>query len=146
MTEQQARDDYARWFVREHFLPREYHEWLTRTGKLRTLWNRASLYNKAVLYKVIDEGPEAGEIYDESNSYRWTYDYRIKPPMTQHRIELDDLDNPAHDTNIRVCEVRQGREYADQEKIWQWLLAEAEYNRVYYEALVRSYGVDVKAP
>lgn len=136
INEELARTDYARWFVREHFLRKDYDAWALNNGIERQ--------------RYLDILTNNGMVYPAAAS-------RVISPF-HHPVFVNIVDLVADeiDENFNAelrYVVEQCREdyqryraahMADQ--YWQWLVSEAEYNRVYNEALVRSYGVDVKAP
>jgi hypothetical protein len=141
----QARNAYARWFVREHFLRRDYYaDWSSIAA-----WNRAQERGEVRFKKVWFSwsSSDTPSIHDEYwvDNCHWV-DPKNKPRMTNHTVALADIDDPAYDGNVVIRIVRRGRIEKQDEKARSWLLQEAEYYRVLNEALLRSYGVDVKAP
>lgn len=147
MTEAQARAEYAKWFVREHFLPQDYQRWLAG-GKRYQLeeWERIQ-QEGAIRYKKHDkeayEAEKARLRMTPGTYVSWTVWEQFE---SWWRVELADIDLASNDDNRHVQWAREGRQAAEDDQYWQWLIKETEYYRVYHEALVRSYGVDVTAP
>jgi hypothetical protein len=144
IDEDTARAEYAKWFVKEHFLRRNFSvDW----GAIAA-WKRAQERGEVRFKMVRYPWSTESSIYDEYWFYTGFYvGGRKGPEVVDSAVPLEDLDSPRHDDrNIVVLTVRRGREEEKREKVQSWLMEEAEYNRVYYEALVRSYGVEVTAP
>lgn len=138
-NEELARTEYARWFVREHFLRKRYDSF----GTMRSLGRYRSLFETAQQNHGLKVSDLA--LYELWATEGFTDDYFVtltdleaeEPPerwTDDGRFELVHREYQWAKTLTEDCEIT------------TWLLAEAEYNRVYHEALVRSYGVDVKTP
>lgn len=154
MTEEDTRSLYAQWFVREHFIVQDYERWKTQFST-----HGGELYQWS---GIMQDGCLRYMRFDQD---RWDADYRyIKKNFTDklvpydrkwpcqkdyelgwHTIPLTDLDLPIHDNTIQVKDARRWRETHHGDQYWQWLIKEAEYYRVYHEAVLRSYGTDVYA-
>lgn len=152
-NETTARLNYAKWFVREHFLPQDYEKWKFRYPNIEHVefWQKI-LKEKAIRWFKLDD--EAGyrvarEAWYRSHTIGFSHhdlDNLEERYGRWWRVELDDIDLEINDDNHYVQEARRARKAHQDDVAWQWLIKEAEYQRVYWEALVRSYGVDVHTP
>lgn len=150
--EQAARNEYARWFVREHFLAKDYEIWCDAGDT-----NSGGVYQyQRILqqqgFNVMGGTWETAQL----SGYTW-------PPDHDYFVNITDLRStdpspanlpPTPSPRVSAAELVQWcrekfREYEalhNDDCTWRWLIAEATYHRVLNEALVRSYGVDVSAP
>lgn len=146
------RDYYARWFVREHFLRKDYE-----------VWKDAGDTNSGGVYQYRQILAHQG--MNCSGTYAWTaklsgYTWPGHQNYFVNLSELQSDDPPSsdlpHTPSARVSATdlvlecrRRFRKYEQlyqDDCTWQWLISEAEYRRIYNEALLRADGVDVKTP
>lgn len=141
-TEEQARTEYARWFVREHYL----HKETSFNWSLISKWLRAKEQGFVKFGKV--QYPWSNEPTIVSEYWVDTSFSLTRPTLepTWWQIAIEDLDLEINDGNIEVEHVRMGREECTRQQHVTYLLAEAEFHRVTNEAWLRSYGVDVSRP
>lgn len=137
--EAEARNEYARYFVREHFLTRDYEKW------------RACISPEDIdryLLTVRQKGYEwTWRDCGHSRGY-WVSVVLLEADEIPEGLPPTGSDNVSAGDLVAICqqEYREGKRLHDIDQDWRWLIAEATYHRLLNEALVRSYGVDVKAP
>lgn len=141
--EAEARDAYARWFVREHFLRKQFDQ----LHSMKVTQDDLHMYDRV-------QHQHGADFSTFGISIGWVENYFPNPPPSDYFVNLTDLEaaEPAQkwaskpwfkELRARYKQVRMTHDLYQTQK---WLLAEAEYHRVLNEALVRSYGVDVRAP
>jgi hypothetical protein len=147
MTEEEARVEYAKWFVRDYYLRKRTVDYDYR-WKVRKCQERGYLRYRKITWPVGSKRYLEGEEYvRDENEYSSTYSFfGEKPVETWYRLPWDELDDPINDNNQIVLAYRGYRVLAEENDFLAWLKAEAEYKRVSAEAWLRSYGVDVQAP
>jgi hypothetical protein len=145
-AEEAERYEYARWFVREHFLRSDYEAWRARTPDTMNI----EFYRRCVAGNGVDwTWPDRTD-----PNYRTTRSYFVNIADLEADEIREDLPPTSQEGMVHALDIvtsaredyRTGKQAYNDDATWRWLIAEAEYLRVYHEALVRSYGVDVKAP
>ena len=146
-----ARNEYAQWFVKRHYLKKKYHpkgEWLYRWRRVKAQ-GYIRYYTRKHEPVTDSKGKQLSDGYESTHDelerdYSWVL-YSKEPEKQWWRIDLNDLDSPANDENLIVSRYRCYRKHAEEMAVFDWLLAEAEYHVVTNEAWLRAYGVEVEA-
>lgn len=143
-----ARAEYAKWFVKRHYLKKSY----CPSWRQIAAWNRATDRGYIRFRKLTwpaDSTLYPNEVHDCEEFGRAGYDYigmstKNQPVESWWHIQLKDLDQAVNDDHEIAKSYRRYREHTERMKVYEYLLAEAEYHVLVNEAWLRAYGVEVE--
>lgn len=165
-AEERARTEYARWFVKKHFLDKQqprsfkglpaYVHWYRQAQEAGSFeWNPTTAPYGPV---PVPQRDRFGCVCTPSRRERISQNYRFL--VGDLELDFDDekvlgwrdedwyphfVSARGHYQSAQSYTEAYQQALADNLAL-EWLQTEAEYQVVYHEALVRSYGADVTAP